>query len=151
MFYNRKNMKVRGYLTIEASLIVPLVLLVISFMFYCTYHLYHKCVLAQDVYIVAFRGSAVHDQDSTEIREALEQEAVRQFGNKYFSKHRMLGQAQVSQDTISLEASVTTKTSWMSDLLSDQRWTIRMKREAYMIRPVEWIGRIRRYKEIITN
>lgn len=154
MHYNNKKKRRRGtggYFTVEASIIVPLVMMLIGFLFSCTYHLYHKCVLSQDVYLIAFRGSAVHDQESEEFRSRIGQEAERQFGKKYFTQSRKLDHIEVSRDHINISASVTTKNSFFSKILPVRLWTIHIEREAQMIRPVEWIRKVRTYKKMLSE
>lgn len=148
----KRKKKIRGtggYVTVEASIIVPIVIMIIGFLFSCTYHLYHRCVLSQDVYLIAFRGSAVHDQESEEIRSRIGQEAERQFGKKYFTQSRKLDHIEVNKDSIHASASVTTKNSFFSDILPVRLWTIHIEREAQMIRPIEWIRKIRTYKKML--
>ena len=49
--------KAEGYFTVEASLVMPLVIFLIGFIFYLTFYLYNRCAIAQDTYVLAFRGS----------------------------------------------------------------------------------------------
>ncbi len=49
--------KFKGYMTLEASLIVPMVICVFVLLMYFTYYLYGRCVMSQDSYIIAFRNS----------------------------------------------------------------------------------------------
>ncbi len=49
--------KFKGYMTLEASLIIPMVICVFVLLMYFTYYLYGRCVISQDSYIIAFRNS----------------------------------------------------------------------------------------------
>ena len=58
----RKTMKnsrrgLNAYMTIEASLIIPLVLGTYFFLIFTCFFLYNKCVLAQDSYVKCYRAS----------------------------------------------------------------------------------------------
>ncbi len=44
-------------MTLEASLIMPMVLCVIALLCYFSFYLYGRCILSQDSYILAFRAS----------------------------------------------------------------------------------------------
>ncbi len=44
-------------MTVEASLIVPMVICIFVLIIYFTYYLYGRCLLSQDSYIMAFRQS----------------------------------------------------------------------------------------------
>lgn len=50
-----------GYLTVEASLVMPLVIMIYLLMILCGFYLYNRCVISQDNYLLAFRGSRFTD------------------------------------------------------------------------------------------
>jgi hypothetical protein len=52
-----KKCGINGYMTIEASLIMPLVIGVYLFLIFSGFFLYSKCVLIQDTYLKCFRAS----------------------------------------------------------------------------------------------
>lgn len=47
----------KGYLTVEASFIMPIVLVIYLLIILCGFYLYNRCVISQDNYLLAFRGS----------------------------------------------------------------------------------------------
>lgn len=49
--------KLKGYMTVEATYIVPVVLVIYVMLILCGFYLYDRCVIAQDNYLIAFRGS----------------------------------------------------------------------------------------------
>ncbi len=55
------NKSWNGYLTVEASLVMPLVILIYLLMILCGFYLYNRCVISQDNYLLAFRGSRFTD------------------------------------------------------------------------------------------
>lgn len=46
-----------GYLTVEASFILPIVLFLYLLIVLCGFYLYNRCVISQDNYLIALRGS----------------------------------------------------------------------------------------------
>ena len=50
-----KNLK--GYLTVEASFVMPLVIFLYLLIILCGFLLYNRCIISQNDYLVAFRGS----------------------------------------------------------------------------------------------
>lgn len=50
-----KNLK--GYLTVEASFVMPMVIFLYMLIILCGFFLYNRCVMSQNDYLVAFRGS----------------------------------------------------------------------------------------------
>lgn len=47
----------RGYMTLEASLLMPMVICVMALLIYFTYYLYGRCIISEDSYILAFRAT----------------------------------------------------------------------------------------------
>lgn len=54
---NNNKRYLNGYMTIEASLIIPLVIGIYFLLIFTSFYLYNKCVLAQDTYIKCYRAS----------------------------------------------------------------------------------------------
>ena len=52
----RHMKRYKGYMTLEASLLMPMVICVFALLIYFTYYLYGRCVLSEDAYILAFRA-----------------------------------------------------------------------------------------------
>lgn len=61
--------KCKGYMTVEASFIVPIVLIILVLIVKSSFFLYDRCVMSQDGYLLAFRGSSftLGDKDYGEI------------------------------------------------------------------------------------
>ena len=55
------NKKWNGYLTVEASFLMPMVLFLYMLVILCGFYLYNRCVISQDNYLLAFRGSRFTD------------------------------------------------------------------------------------------
>lgn len=55
------NKKWNGYLTVEASFVMPIVLFLYMLVILCGFYLYNRCVISQDNYLLAFRGSRFTD------------------------------------------------------------------------------------------
>ncbi|MCR5799666.1 MAG: pilus assembly protein [Lachnospiraceae bacterium] len=69
---NKKSGYKKGYMTVEASVIMPLLVTIILFMVIFCFYLYNNCVVFQDCYISALRGSQIMDSDSSEIKSKVE-------------------------------------------------------------------------------
>lgn len=75
----------KGYMTLEASLIIPMVLCVFALLIYFSYYLYGRCILSQDAYVLAFRASVENSsQWKDDPAGYVAQKAARQAGSKYF-------------------------------------------------------------------
>ena len=53
-------------MTLEASLIMPLVLYVCIFIIYAGFYQYDRCIMQQDIYRAALRGSSLYGADQSE-------------------------------------------------------------------------------------
>lgn len=60
-YKNKLNHYVNGYLTVEASFLIPMILWLTILLISTTFFLYNRCLLAQDVYLMSFRGSVFTD------------------------------------------------------------------------------------------
>ncbi len=62
-----KKKKIKAYMTIEASFIVPVCTMIIILTIMFLFFLYNNCVVYQDCYIAALRGSQIMDASSAEV------------------------------------------------------------------------------------
>lgn len=60
-------MKIKAYITLEASFIVPLMVSVVALIIYVTFFEYNACVVYQDCYIAALRGSQLREMSESEV------------------------------------------------------------------------------------
>ena len=49
--------KLKGYMTAEASFVMPIVIFLYLLIILCGFFLYNRCVMSQNDYLLAFRGS----------------------------------------------------------------------------------------------
>ena len=68
-------------MTLEASLIVPMVICVFALLIYFSYYLYGRCMLTQDCYVLSFRASVSKDLEPAAYVEDRESSVA---GEKYF-------------------------------------------------------------------
>lgn len=50
-------------MTVEASMIMPFVLYICIFVIYLGFYMYDRCILTQDCYRIALRGSSIYKDD----------------------------------------------------------------------------------------
>ena len=131
--------KVSGYFTVEAAMLMPMVLLLIMFLFYITFYMYDRCVISQDVYLLAFRGSLYCDMKKEEIQQSIENQCRETYGNKYIGVERLDSQVKAENKVISVEA---------SGYMNMTNWKLQAKAEAERICPVECIRKWRLIQKI---
>ena len=91
----------KGYMTVEASFVVPFVICAFVAIIYFSNYLYDRCVLSQDCYILAFRAmSSANDQMSNDPGAYVLEKSSKVAGNKYFGCQRPYFRAVVRGNTI---------------------------------------------------
>lgn len=129
MTKRRYRRAVAGYMTVEASLIMPMVLCVYVILIYTGYFLYNRCVATQDAYVLCFRESIHKDSalwsypDGSIVREGEED----QVGDKYLALKSRNTTVSTERSIIrySGEGSVTPPLFGGSVIMPRDIWTFR--------------------------
>ena len=88
-------------MTLEASLIVPMVICVFCLIIYFSFYLYGRCMLSQDTYILAFRAVTTNLPDyEDDPASYVMSKAKDKAGNKYFGSSEPAFEADVSGDEV---------------------------------------------------
>lgn len=74
----------KGYMTLEASLIVPMVICVLCLLIYFAEYMYGRCIISQDSYMLAFRASVECSRQKISASEYVAGNMRNQAGKKYF-------------------------------------------------------------------
>lgn len=74
-----------AYFTVEAVLVFPMVLYVCVFIIYSGFYIYDRCVMWQDAYRAALRGSSLYRQDKQEVYNAAEDTLQMLMQEKYIA------------------------------------------------------------------
>ena len=77
--FKREFRKTGGYFTVEASMIVPVAVALTGMIFYLAFYLYDQCIVTQDTYILAFRGSLCCGLDAGEVKRDVLSESADRF------------------------------------------------------------------------
>lgn len=59
--------RMKGYLTVEAAFVMPIVLFLYMLLILAGFYLYDRCVISQDTYLLAFRESRFTDVRQDEV------------------------------------------------------------------------------------
>lgn len=135
--------EVNGYFTVEASMIVPIIILLIAALFYLTFFLYNRCVLSQDAYILAFYGSTWCGMETDEVKGRVEERLKRQSEGKYVGLYRLKRDVTVSSEDVTV--------SVQGDMRVPQHWKFTLEKKAQRICPVEKIRRFRLIKRVLNK
>lgn len=73
-----------GYLTVEAALVMPMVLCLYVILIFTAYYLSDRCMSAQDSYLLVFRQSC--DKTGQDVTEGIRSMEQTQYGEKYIAQ-----------------------------------------------------------------
>jgi hypothetical protein len=139
------NWKIGAYFTVEASYILPMVLMIFIIIIYLAFYLYDRCLFAQDSYILCYRESYV--KNGGDRPEELRSRASRQFGTKYFALRGHSFQTAEENNGIIMQGSafLIPRAFSGSLLIPERTWNIQYSAGAkYTDPPLD----IRRYRRI---
>lgn len=137
-----------AYMTVEASLIMPMVLCIYTVLIYTGYFLYNRCVATQDAYVLCYRES-IHKDDALwtypDGSVAREEEAE-QVGDKYLATKEWSSEISTDGATIhySGEGSVTPPLFGESVIMPKNIWTFQYGMRARHTDPPLNIRKVRR-------
>ncbi len=94
-------------MTLEASLVMPMVICVLALLVYFSFFLYGRCVLAQDSYVLAFRATALREDETPSSYVAQNAETVA--GRKYFGNRSVSFDTSVSGKEVRVTGTGETK------------------------------------------
>lgn len=141
-----------GYMTVEASLILPMVLCVYTVLIYTGYFLYNRCLATQDAYILCYRESIHKDEslwsypDGSVVRE----EEADQVSSKYLALKSRSTEVSTERSIIrySGEGSVTPVLFGGSTIMPQDIWTFRYGMSARHTDPPLNIRKVRRVYDL---
>ena len=155
MLWRKEYRKAGGYLTVEASLMIPLAVFLTGLIFYMTFYLYNRCVASQDAYMLAFRGSTCGyygsewsgvygcDKSPEEIKQLIIGQCNKQFGKKYLGIDTLISTVQTDKRNITVETSGRMNVAFTGQLLPWSRWDFYAKGWAERICPTDCIRKVR--------
>lgn len=139
-------------MTLEAALIVPMVICVITLLILFSYYLYGRCILSQDSYILAFRASVDADRYGSNPESTVLSKRDRVFGKKYFGSMKPVIHVD-SRDggkEIRVSASARIRAGAMGNYFLKPRsgWEFKAGHKAKCLGQVKHIRKITRLKDI---
>ena len=138
-----KNRKVCGgweaYFTVEAVLVFPLALYICIFIIYSGFYIYDRCVIGQDAYRAALRGSSIYRQDNREVYNAAEDTLKMLMSDKYIAAECSYV-IKVQQDAdITTEGSTVMPFRGLALLTGQEDWHIKETAKSRCLNPVFFI------------
>lgn len=130
-----------AYFTVEAALVIPIVLGIFVMILYLSFYLYDRCLLSQDCYVLSYRQSIEKGKEDRSGQEA----ASEQFGQKLFMLSR-IETAAGGGSTVSVKANAAMEPPLFGlDVFREQRhWILGVQEKARKTDPPRNYRRVRR-------
>lgn len=84
----KRKWEKEGYFTVEAAVMIPLALGFFVVLIYIMFFQYNRCLLEQEMGILALRGAAGWDKENAEVVKTLQRQAEHIYWDKYIALHR---------------------------------------------------------------
>ncbi len=132
-------------MTVEAALIMPVVLFVMIFVIYCGFAMYDRCVMEEDAVIAVLRGSNMFRSTAGEIVDHIEEDLIRPEGDEVMMLDDFKGHvtADLLKVEVSLEGSVTVPFRNLLDDGGDPFWKIEVSADALRYHPGRFLRLIK--------
>ncbi len=133
------NRKTDGYFTVEATLIMPVVLYVCIFIIYTGFYLYDKCVMKQDAYRAALTGSSIYRDDNQKVYNAASDRVVKLAADKYIATDYSYIITVQNKVKVTIEGRLSQPFHGLASLIGKKKWVISESAESKCINPVVFI------------
>lgn len=147
--------KLKGSFTIEAAIIMPVVIIITLMLIYLGFFLYNRCVMTQKSYVAALRGS-IYDEERKENILARDQYMEEELRELYGTK--LLAGAGVESHIAMEKKEVTVKTELFMrvpivTLLKNQGykngWNIYIEKKVPVFKEIQFIRNCRKLERVI--
>ena len=141
MFKKEKS----AYMTVEASLVIPLILGGIIFVLYIGFYLYNFVTVRQVAYIAALRGSQMKEASSSEIENFVEKQVDELLLGQILAKESIKKEVEVFTGSIKVKIYTSVKIPFAGLLsITDNFWEIRGESRVNRTEPIEIIRGVRK-------
>lgn len=139
--------KVRAYFTVEAAMVIALVMSVIVTLVYIMLFQYNRCLLEQDIGTLALKGCTIQTEGKNQLIQELKKYESQIYWDKYIAWEHDEATIELKQDRIIVEQSGSLIVPFAEEGSFSQEsvWGIKAGYENRYISPVSFI---RRYNKL---
>ncbi|MCH5275606.1 MAG: pilus assembly protein [Lachnospiraceae bacterium] len=138
-----------AYLTVEAVLVFPTVLYVCIFIIYSGFYAYDRCVMGQDAYRAALRGSSLYRQDKQEVYNASEDTLRELMTDKYIAAECTFKIVVQQEVKVTIEGDTNMPFRGLELLAGTAEWSINEEAKSKCINPVFFIRMCRQLENTL--
>lgn len=138
----KKKYTLGGYFSVEAALLLPMVMVLMTMMIFMAFYSYDRCILEQSAWQAAIRGSYNCFNSNEEAQEAAGKAAQTLVKEKLFAVNELSYSVKVS--LLYVEVSYKCKINmpcltWLGEFIQDRDFTINVTRKVPRCRQTEII------------
>ena len=140
MFYKEK----RGYMTLEATMIMPLIIVGIVFVIYISFYLYDASIIRQISYVAALRASQQMDYTAEQMENYAKKHLEEQLEKRLLAIKGREQEIKVSLGKVKIKMSATVDMPF-SNFISEKLnlWKMESETEVIRVNPVKIIRSVR--------
>ena len=131
-----------AYFTVEASLILPAVMLFTVMMIFLGFYSYDRCVMEHSAYEAALRGTSSHYKTAQEAEAAARTAASRLVEDKLFAMHDFQYDVAVDAGSVTVSYRCVVNmpfATWLWEYVPEIDLTLEISRSAKRLRPARTI------------
>lgn len=121
-----------AYMTVEASLLLPCIIMILVLTIYWTFYMYNKCVIYQDCYISALRGSQQINKEDSEVYQITQDNIKTLLTNQLF-QYQIEPEIFISDERVKVKT-ITSIEILNTNIIDLKGNNLNSEREAYSIR-----------------
>lgn len=141
------NKKIAAYLTVEASLLMPLVVLGIVFSLFLGFYLYNITILRQVAYLAALRGSLLREEANSSIEEYTKKQLEELVEGRLIAVDELGCQVEVSLHQVRVKVFLETYSPFVGLLVEEAGvWKFEAEAKARRLVMTDFIHEMRRVK-----
>ena len=141
-----------AYFTVEAALLIPMVMLFTVMMIFLAFYSYDRCILEHSAYEAALRGTSNHFDTADEAKNAAQSAAARLIEGKLFAMHDFSYSVFVDADKVTVNYHCVVNmpfVTWLSEYVSGIDLTLDISRSARRCRQTRMIRDCRIFNKLI--
>lgn len=137
-----------AYMTLEASLVLPVIFAGIIFAIYLGIYFYDISTMKQVAYIGALRGSQLMNASAEEVKIFVEQQLEQLLNSKILIKENLQKEVKVSYGKVKVKLVINLKIPFMQWISRETKLNVIEKEaEAVRVHPVNFIREVRKRNE----
>lgn len=134
-----------GYFTVEAAMVLPMVMMIIVWMLYLLFFQYDRCLLEQDMGVLALRGATLQADNNEERLRLLREEADNLYWEKYIAWESGKIELKLEHGQVSVKQNAEIKFPFGRAGFASNVWKTTTDCESHVLSPVSFI---RSYEKI---